>query len=396
MQRILLTSSAIAVALVAADAARAQVEVRVGGFYEINFGGGANDDVVVDSDDGDNFGFRTDGEIHIDVRGMTDNGLQFGVDIEIETSDQDEEDTVDEATAFLAGGWGRVVVGFDDGPNETLAVTSPGEVTPIELNDGTQDSFILSPGGTAGIHIDYASGSALFTTRLQPNGSSDDLKLIYYSPRFSGVQFGISFEPQATDGGSDDDNDQLVDASRNLDYHYGVQAAVNYEGTFDDIGVDASAGFAYARSPNESALAPAIRDAVDDYIGYTLGLSITYAGFSVGGSFAHVVDGDILDPGMGPFLFNESTNADSIGFDAGVAYSAGPIDVGVTVYYGETTDVAGGADAEQLSVLGGVNYAVASGLDAFAGVGYTEFENDDPTQADNDGVWGFTGFMVSW
>ena len=68
----------------------------------------------------------------------------------------------------------------------------------------------------------------------------------------------------------------------------------------------------------------------------------------------------------------------------------------MTVYYGETTDVAGGADAEQLSVLGGVNYAVASGLDAFAGVGYTEFENDDPTQADNDGVWGFTGFMVSW
>ena len=395
MRKILLTSSAVMGAVVCADAARAQVEVSIGGFYEINFGGGANDDVVLDSDDGDNFGFRTDGEIHIDIRGMTDNGLQFGVDIEIETSDQDEEDTLDEAIAFLAGDWGRVVVGFDDGPNETLAVTSPGEVTPIELNDGTQTSFILSPGGTVGTHIDYAAGSALFTTKLQPNGSSDDLKVIYYSPRFSGVQFGISFEPQATDDGTDD-NDQLIDAARNLDYHYGVQAAVNYDQTFDGIGVEASAGFAYARSPNDSALAPAIRDRVDDYIGYNLGLRLSYAGFSVGGSFAQVVDGDILNAGAGPFRFNGATNADSVGFDLGVAYATGPVDVGVTVFYGETTDVAAGADAEQLSVLGGVNYAVASGLDAFAGLGYTDFANDDPGQLDNDGVWGFTGFMVSW
>ena len=396
MKKILLASSAMVAAVAIAAPAQAQVEVSIGGFYEINFGGGANDDAIVNSDNGDNFGFRTDGEVHFDVRGMTDNGLQFGVNIELETSDQDEEDNLDEAFAFIAGDFGRVIVGFDDGANEVLAVTAPGAVTPVGLNDGTQTSFILSPGGTAGTHIGYSGGSAFFTTALAPNASSDDLKIVYFSPRFSGFQFGVSFEPQSTDGGSDDDNDQLVDPTRNLDYHYGIQAAVNYSNEFDGIGVDASAGLAYASAPNDSALNPAIRDNVDDYIGYNLGLNISYAGFTVGGSFAHVVDGDILAPGVGPFLFNSSTNADSIGFDVGVEYSTGPIDVGVTVFYGETTDVAGGADAEHLSILGGVNYALGSGLDAFAGIGYSEYDNDLATQNDNDGIWGFTGFIVSY
>ena len=421
MKKLLLASSALVAAAAIATPAQAQVEVTVGGFYEAAIGFGSNDNF--DDSQGDQWGFRTDAEIIFSFQGTTDNGLTFGGRVEMEASDEDEGD-IDETWLFVSGDFGRITVGFDDGANEVLAVTAPGAVTPYGINDGTQTDFITNPGGTAG---GFGNGGLAFTgTALSPNGSSDNLKIVYLTPTFSGFRAGVSFEPTANNA-DNGDNSQFIDATRNQDYAYGVQAAVQYDGEFDGIGVLAAAGLAWASAPSDSQLDPTLAGQVDDYFGYNLGLQLSYGGFSFGGSFAQTTGGHILsdsdgvpNPGFNAALpvsaanpllvelvgganqnddtlFDSAAPADSIGFDVGAAYSTGPIDVGLVFFYSELEGAGANNDAEQLSVLGGVSYALGNGLDAYAGLGYTSFDNEAGGAAsDNDGIWGYTGIVVSF
>ena len=92
MKKTLLASTAALTIVAFAGVASAQVEVSIGGFYEFEFGFADNDNETLVGDDFDEFGFRSDAEIHFDIRGTTDNGLNFGAEIEMEASDQDEGD----------------------------------------------------------------------------------------------------------------------------------------------------------------------------------------------------------------------------------------------------------------------------------------------------------------
>jgi hypothetical protein len=401
MKKLLLASSAMVAAAAIASPAQAQVEVTVGGYYEAAFGFGDDDTI---SSNGETFGFWTDAEIHFGFRGMTDNGLTFGGKVEMEASNDGDNGGMDESFVFVSGDFGMVEIGFDDGANEQMNFGGTGAVTPFGVNDGTQTSFITDPVGL------YGNGGLAYTgTGISAAGSSDPLMIFYQTPDFSGFQFGISYSPNPVSGGDANARDQFTDATRNLDYNNEIQAAITYEGEFDGVGVNASAGLAWANQPNQAAFGNlAAAGERDDWFGYNLGLQISYGGFTVGGAFAQQTSGTLMDPGAPPFT--AAGGVESTGFDVGVAYASGPLAVGVSFFYGEAeVDTVNGAavnfEAETYNVVGGVNYALGNGLNAYAGVGYTSFDNEasatsflfnTANNGDNDGVWGFTGIVVSF
>ena len=80
MKRILLgTTALVAVGVIGAPVAQAQIELGVGGFMEQYFGYGSSD-----IEDRDHFDQKSDSEIIFSGSTTLDNGLQFGVNVQLE------------------------------------------------------------------------------------------------------------------------------------------------------------------------------------------------------------------------------------------------------------------------------------------------------------------------
>ena len=66
-----------------------------------------------------------DNEVFINALGVTEDGLQYGSELEIEAGSGDgntEDVTLDEATLFFSGGFGRVELGREDGAEDVMSI----------------------------------------------------------------------------------------------------------------------------------------------------------------------------------------------------------------------------------------------------------------------------------
>ena len=126
MKRTLLTGTALATAAMLA-ASPASAEIKVSAYS--NFGAGFGDtDQAGGGPSRDGHAFSTNSEIHFKGSGKTDGGLQYGFTIETEAdSSQNEADpdatggssgTVDEASMFISGAFGKVTLGQNDNASD--------------------------------------------------------------------------------------------------------------------------------------------------------------------------------------------------------------------------------------------------------------------------------------
>lgn len=150
-------------------------EAHLGGFYEYRY---------TDYSDGLSSS-AADAEIFISFSTATENGLEFGVDWQLQGSESNgaggdaPENNVDEASLYVAGEFGRVVFGENDHASDSFQTWAPTHAGSIGQDDAT--NF----GGWAG-NAQY----------------SDTAKIAYFSPSFSGFAFGISWQEAMAD---DDD-----------------------------------------------------------------------------------------------------------------------------------------------------------------------------------------------
>ncbi len=123
MKKFLLGTSALIGAVAFAGAAFAEAP-------KVTVGGTADFQVGIESDDQDtnqrSQAFRNDTEISFKVDGKTDSGLGYGGEIVLEadvTDDSDSQGTNAAKTfVYLDGMWGRVEMGSNVGPTNTLKV----------------------------------------------------------------------------------------------------------------------------------------------------------------------------------------------------------------------------------------------------------------------------------
>lgn len=397
MRKILLgTTGVVGAALIGMGAAQAQEAptVRVGGFMQTTM-------AFVD-DDLDSTGavprgvagvgtasrsstdFRNEVEIHLFVNGKAANGLSYGAVVEVQNDGTNGSVLdLDEAYVFVSSPTlGTIRFGEEDSAASIMQVRAP-TITGF-ASDGAFDVGILNNSA------DRSGGNPSLLTGI--NDGNDATKIIYLSPQFFGFDFGASYAPNTGEG-------DRAFLARNVDVlaaapvaasntqrdrtnlQNEISAAVRYRGTFGGVGIAAGFGYMQADAPEVTAAGAVIDGAArsQDVTAYTIGLSLTAFGLTVGGEYTW---GRYAGAAAGRTAL--ANNADGSRRDEsdhwvlGATYVIGAFSVGT--FYGVANQdngrTAAGlniADREQTGWGIGAAYAVAPGLEVFAN--YNQFED---------------------
>ncbi len=421
---LLATTSIVAVGLASAGA-QAQWDVNVGGSMSQWFVGVGQD---VPGHNSTHVNGNT--EIQFDARNVLDNGLTFGVKVELEGDSFARGAFVDESVLFIQSpDYGRFEIGMEDSAGKQMLITGPS--VGFAANSGTWTDFVI-PYLTAG----FIGNSPAYTTLQSAGGDSDDPKITYYTPRVSGFQFGISYTPDTAAGGT---NANFIGAGGGgISYLHGVDGGINYVGSFGPVDVSASGGLFWASGPSGQVGAlvdrttnnnwSAATSLSDDFFSWNVGASVGYAGFTLGGSYVSVESGQraIVTAGPGAGTTGNfgvaapvvATN-EGDGWEVGLSYEQGPWAFGVSYFTGVQEGVILNPDRDfTQSVTGGVSYTLAPGVNVLASIGFVESDSEFvsggtfggvpagttgtttttgfPATDDNSGVYGGVGFALSF
>lgn len=322
-----------ALALNGTPAAAAEMTVGVGGY--IAFQAGFFDD---DRDDGSNRDLRNETEIHVRADGRADNGLQYGARVELQATTDDGLDT-DESLLYVAGTWGRVELGDEDGAADSLTVFAP--TVGIGQHDGDFDDWIPET-----------------EVAFEPFDTDDSTKVSYYTPRIAGVQFGASWAPELNSEGEDVVLVDTFTADRPDNTQQDmIELGLNYETQFRGFGVLVGGAWVFGNAKDGSDR--------EDTNAWSIGTQVSYAGFTVGGGWVDNGESDL------PL----AADGDVTSWNIGLAYENGPVGV-ATSYVSTERDGTGLFDTDLYSL--GATYAVAPGLSVSADGAYFD-TGDSPT-----------------
>lgn len=272
-----LLASAALIALAAASAGAAdKVKISLGGYMNATVfnasqdtsGFGANSSLR-------ELGFVSEGEIHFKGKTSLDDGTEVGMRVELEIEADNSSggvsannDIIDEVYVYVQSNWGRVEFGQQDGVADQMGVFAPNVFKTTKVDDA--ETFFIQDGSAN----PYRPNSLRLRTDLFV--SDDNVKLIYFTPRFSGFQFGISYMPEPTKNFTgfatrkDNDSNQQADI-----WEFGASFK-------DSIGsVDVNASLVYLTGTNEAPSA-ANRDDLEEW---GFGATFMYMDFTFGGSY---------------------------------------------------------------------------------------------------------------
>jgi hypothetical protein len=141
----------------------------------------------------DAFNIVSDSEVHFRGKTKLDNGVTIDVVIQLEADQSIELEranggrTVDESYMQLAGGFGRIVLGSATTPNSIMSGGAPGAGA---VREGfPTDYWVIRPAAIA-MSI-WAPGTNA--------GGNQDVRLIYYTPKFNGFDIGAAYTPSSDD-----------------------------------------------------------------------------------------------------------------------------------------------------------------------------------------------------
>ena len=289
-------------------------EAHLGGFYEYRY---------TDYSDGLSSS-SADAEIFLSFSTVSDSGLEIGVDYQLEANtgagSHSDADTaggkghggsVDEASLYVAGEFGRVVFGENDHASDSFQTWAPTHAGSIGQDDAT--NF----GGWAG-NAQY----------------SDDAKIAYFSPSFSGFAFGISWQDATT---ADDDAAVTGGLSYSVNVADGMDVTLNaasFNNGKDGSDEDSSTSYGADLGLGDFAVTMATVDynAASSLTGLGLGYTIS-DDLSVGAYFAEQGDKEwnsfsaqyVIASGLTATLArngveNNGTDSDELVFEIGISF----------------------------------------------------------------------------
>jgi outer membrane protein OmpU len=349
MKKVLLgTSALVAASLVAHEASAQNLQAGLAGFirnwvmfYDHPSGSTARDMAIAQNN-----------EVFFTGTTKLSNGLTFGFRMELEAWSQTAatshagQDQFDEVWAFVRGSFGEIRVGEEDDARKLKAYSS----------------YI---GGLLGVDSPDAVYS-LGTSTTYYNVENDTLKLLYFSPSFSGFSFAVSYAPDAakgtrgfaTQGKNDCDGTQSRGCNGNA-----FSIAADYRGKL---------GAGWTTSNNEIAAnrdVEAVRaDAFVQAMGWEA--SIQY----------------------GKLKNGAGNNLDVQALGGGIKYTTGPWDLGVLYQRGKTEVAAGSNKIAHLAV--GAAYNLGSGVQVLGSYNYQK--RDFATAADQTASTVVIGLAASF
>ena len=424
MRKVLLGTTAIVATGLVAGAANAQWDVSVGGFHNQWFGYGHNRDLF----NVQSFDQWSNSEIIFQGSNTLDNGLTFGFQVQLEANTVG--DTIDESYLFVSSPeYGRLLLGSENSAGYLMTISAPNVGLPV--NSGSQTQHVVNAtGGTV-------FRSAFGATTLEPAGDNDGQKITYVTPRVSGFQLGVSYLPDVDPTGGDVNGLTVDNAIGN--YNQGVSVGANFVESFGPVDVGVSGGFFWAEAPaggtvidsyglqNGTGGEGIARSLGEDFLAWSAGAEVSWAGVTVGGSYASIEQGRIgvtnagAVNGAGGNSPVGVTSTEGEGWDVGIAHETGPWGFSFTYFQGLEEGILNIADNRfHQSMVGNVAYQLAPGVTLIGAIGYSEFDAEgdfrgggittngafdfnngaasqtNGAATDNDGVFVTTGIALSF
>ncbi len=357
MKKILIGTTALIAATATAQASE-PIKLQLGGFMEYYVAGANQDGDYTGSVN--SFDIQGEGEIYFKGSTTLDNGMTVGVMVQLENgTDNNGDDIIDESYLFVTGKFGKVEVGSTDNIAYKMRATAPNAAY-TEVDDTAIPNYLIRPFSDDNI------------TDMGFDGDAN--KISYMTPKFYGLQAGVSFTPSNNASGDDANvgvtNSENIGKAVNFDEAYA--ASVSYEREIGPVGLLATAGYTVAQGAgNDAGSSGKAED-------WAFGLNLTYQGFTLGGAYRGVSAND--DSGFGAY--------DGYGWDVGLMYTDGPYSVSLnyrqSITAGDTT-VAGDNQIDTYAI--GAKYTLGAGVDLFGQLAYADYDQEG-TGVDNKGAYG--------
>lgn len=279
MKHVLLGSTALVAAGLMAGTASAADPVKLGitGFYQAAMGAalGQDDATGESGDKRRSHSFETNGEVRFTGETTLDNGLTVGARVEMEAFQS--ADQIDQAYAYISGGFGEVRLG------DTLeALSQMCYIAPQagSLFGADSPNFNFSNAGVNGY-----SGTNGTCYGLAAEQSS----IIYFSPSFGGFSFAASYAPDGTDTvGGGIGNAGGTKATNNYGQRSQLfSAALSFSHDFNGFSMAAGGGASFAGREIHTLAASGIDESIEDYQAY---LQFGFGGWTIGGAFEMTTD----------------------------------------------------------------------------------------------------------
>jgi outer membrane protein OmpU len=405
MKKVLLATTAIATTgllttglMGAGDAAAAErISMEVHGFHQqwvVGTSQEFNDDDAGRTRQGyklSTIDQKTNSEICFVGQTTLDNGISVGVQVELEAFTASA--MIDETSLFLESErFGQLTLGVKDSVAELLHAGSPDGGVSVDDGDvNTLEMYINTAAAVTGVTNSTSLGDVF----------GDTNRIIYITPRYLGLQAGVSYAPNAGEDSNTTNNPNYgcglnigTDCAPNGN-HDQIAGALNYKETFNGIGVQLSAGISHNNQVR--GLAADLPAALDEgsIFGYSFGSQFTLGGFTVGGAFKQITSGRGYSD-VGDDLYSLRGHS----WSAGGRYEVGPYAAGVSCIRGRQTGFqdAGTGDLKHLVCALSGTYTLGPGIRLIGGLFYFDDEAETPAgpsagliseTSDTDG-WGGT------
>ena len=384
MKTLLIGTTALFAAGSLASAAQAadKIKMHAGGYLVGYLVAGSQDDGAGEPGAGRrSYKVAREGEIIFDGSTRLDNGVTFGVQVQLEA--ETCADQIDETYMYFQGNFGRVILGSENSAAYLMHYASP-EVSPGNgLNSPT---FRYVSPGTNTTWASQASYAQL---------TSDSEKATYFTPRIAGFQFGISFTPDNTENGNSAGTSGCPAGVISCGSYGGfggksdqpgvqsnaIEIGTTYAGRFSDVtvGISGSYGHGYREGGTPAGTADANE--------YTFGFNVGFSGLIIGAGYR------LTNNGL------SGNNVDSHHFNAGVRYNHEAWSFGVQYAYiqDESGIGTGGTKDEYHAVEIASSYKLGPGVLAAAGVQFHDLNDHAPGKSgDNRAVIFYLGTALSF
>ena len=336
-------------------------------------------------------------EIHFTATGQLDNGIEVGGRVELEGTTQGDQ--IDETYIWAEGGFGRMVIGAENGPSYLMHYSAP---------------WIAGVNGVDSPNYRYSVVSPTARTNTQTLLSSDANKITYFTPRFSGFQFGIGYTPDNSDrNGEQNGWGSAYDRESGTGIENIVAVAGNFSRDFGGVSVGASAGWESGSSnvkydPDGDG-AMAAQGVSDDPVNWHIGGEVARGGFTVGGAYYSATgflnasgygnnSGVVTTYDDGPdslttTAYDNTGDNTQTAWAIGAHYATGPWGVGVAYLQAEVEGSTYSAEAgdtvatrssftlENSVIEIGASYEAGPGVTVAADIGFYEDDVGDGTES---------------
>ncbi len=318
----------------------------------LSVGGNSHWGVAVSDNDAtpDNDDISIANDVEISFAGSTvlDSGLEIGVRMELEG--EQASDQMDETYAYIEGSFGTLRIGNDDAASAQMGTAAPYATYFYGLNT---PYWAYSPGISSAFE---GSSNATWMSTFAGVDAGDSASIMYFSPSFNGIQFGLSYAPEA----GEEARNSPADQSEGNEV---ASVGIRYDGSFGDAGVAFSVGYA---SLDDNAADTTTED-------MSMGVVVSMSDVSVGGSF-RTTDYD-------------AGGDDLVQFDAGISYSMGNLTVSAN--FGAVEQEDANTDAELARLL--ANYNLGPGISLAGAVG-----SDSNNVTGNDSTFAGVALGISF